>query len=120
MSGIIWLWKHRHCWEQLKYLYEHRYSLKLILSKVSLHPDAPEKVERILACLREFDRMPLAKPMMRGMRLPEKQEGERSPFLTEDGQLKRGIVYPTQPIPRCKDRPTPKQRDGEIAHTLVE
>lgn len=59
MQGIIWLWKHRHCWEQLKYLYEHRYSLKVILSKVSLHPDVPEKVESILECLREFDRVPL-------------------------------------------------------------
>ena len=101
MQKFIWLWKHWHCWKQLKYLYEHRYSLKLILSKVALHPDSPEKVERILAHLREFDRVPLARPipprpLMRGMGLPGPQPGERNPYLTEDGQLKSGIAPPNR------------------------
>jgi len=52
------------------------------------------------------------------LRLPA-ADGAKNPFLTEDGQLKSGIVQLTRPIPRHKDRPTPKQ-DGEIAHTLVE
>lgn len=61
MNGIIWLWKHRHCWKQLKYLYNKRFELKRILSKVSIHPDSPGEVENILACLREFGRVPLTR-----------------------------------------------------------
>lgn len=63
MNGIIWLWKHRHCWEQLRYLYSHRFELKRILSKLSIHPDSPREVEKILARLRDFDRVPLTKPI---------------------------------------------------------
>jgi hypothetical protein len=63
MNGLVWLWKHRHCWEQLRYLYSHRFELKSILSKVSIHPDAPEGVDKILDCLRDFDRVPLTRPI---------------------------------------------------------
>jgi len=57
MNGIIWLWKHRYCWKQLKYLYENRYRLKLALST-----SKAEDAEKILACLKGFDRVPLARP----------------------------------------------------------
>ena len=74
MNGIIWLWKHRHCWKQLKYLYEHRFELKLILGNISVHHDRPgeyqsdcnadpERLEKILDCLRDFDRVPLIGPI---------------------------------------------------------
>lgn len=82
MQGIIWLWKHRHCWKQLKYLYENRYSLKL-----ALHTSKAEDAERILACLREFDRVPLVRRV--------------TPRV--------GKVQPLGQIPRRKDRPMPKR-----------
>lgn len=60
MQKFIWLWKHRHCWEQLKYLCSHRYELKRILSIVAL-ADRSQEVKDILACLRDFDRVPLVR-----------------------------------------------------------
>ncbi len=91
MQGIIWLWKHRHCWEQLRYLYSHRYELKRILAKVQIHPDSPEGVDNILARLREFDRIPLAMPR------------KTPPSVS-------GKVQPPYPWPK-RDMPRPKQRE---------
>lgn len=69
IEGLAWLWKHRHCWEQLKYLYEHRLELKRILRNIYIHDDRPSEYresvdshpKKILAYLREFDRVPLAR-----------------------------------------------------------
>jgi len=83
MKRIIWLWKHRHSWEQLKYLYEIRCSLKVILRESYL-----EESNDILEHIREFDQVPLARPwkvtppiLMRGTELPARKEGESNPFL---------------------------------------
>lgn len=74
--------------------------------KLALSTSKAEDAEKILACLREFDRVSLVRPlprkhqieypMPRGMRLPEPKPGEVSPFLTEDGQLVPGIAKPKQ------------------------
>lgn len=72
MKGIIWLWKHQHCWKQLRYLYSHRFELKRILAKVSLHPDAGEDVDRILKRLRDMDRIPLPREWMVAPPLPSR------------------------------------------------
>lgn len=77
MKGIIWLWKHRHCWEQLRYLYSHRFELKRILAKVPLS----EEAKGILTCLHEFDRVPLARPI------------PRRPLYNE--RIERALVLPT-------------------------
>ncbi len=94
MNGIIWLWKHRHCWEQLRYLYSHRYELKRILARVQIHPDSPEGVDNILARLRDFDRIPLARPIPPREKLTPQQElyeiwlptntNNPKPFLEKD------------------------------------
>lgn len=69
MRRYIWLWKHRHCWEQLKYLYEQRGELKRILRSIYINADAPSEfqadendpqiIDAILDTLREFDRIPM-------------------------------------------------------------
>lgn len=112
MSGIIWLWKHRHCWKQLKYLYEHRYSLTLALST-----SKAEDAEEIRACLRDFDRVSLARPW-------KVEPAEADSIKTHcrgfaETIEKSGKVYPTCPIRKRKDRvpllrpvpPRPKRRD---------
>lgn len=62
MRNMIWLWKHRHCWEQLRYLYSHRFEIQRIAAKMSLSPDAYQETDNLLACLRNFNRVPLARP----------------------------------------------------------
>lgn len=72
MNGIVWLWKHRHCWEQLEYLYEQRTELKRILRSIHINEHAPSEfqadeekdpqtIDAILERLREFDRVPLVR-----------------------------------------------------------
>ena len=85
MQGIIWLWKHRHCWEQLKYLHESRGALKLALST-----SKAEDAEEIRICLRDFERVPLVRP------IPERL----------------GKIYPIGPMPRGSNRPKPIQEDS--------
>jgi hypothetical protein len=63
MKGIIWLWKHRHCWEQLRYLYSHRFELKRMLGIMALSPDCGEEAKAMLGRLESFDRVPLARPI---------------------------------------------------------
>lgn len=69
MQKFIWLWKHRHCWEQLKYLYEQRGELKRILRSIHINADSPSEfqadvdkdpqtIDALLERLREFDRVP--------------------------------------------------------------
>lgn len=54
-------------------MYDKRFELKLILSKIFIDDDRPgeyqagdvaeqQRINSILACLREFDRIPLARP----------------------------------------------------------
>jgi len=117
MNGIIWLWKHRYCWKQLKYLYENRYSLKLILEKVSLHPDAPEKIERILASLREFDRVPPPGPRYAGY-IELGTDGLHKPHRSFDNMrihtppTVSGKVEPPYPWSK-RNMSRPKQRDAQ-------
>lgn len=96
MNGVIWLWKHRHCWEQLRYLYEHRYSLKLALGTSS-----SEHAEELLARLRDFDRMPLigALPSRPGC-VPPVRPWKVSPPVSpplpgSKGRIEKAMVLPT-------------------------
>lgn len=72
MKGLIWLWRHRHCWEQLKYLYEQRGELKRILRSIHINTDSPSEfqadpekdpqiIDAMLERLRGFDRIPLVR-----------------------------------------------------------
>lgn len=109
MNGIIWLWKHRHCWEQLRYLYSHRYSIKLALG-TSSNEDAAD----LLAHLRDFDRIPLTRPskvlppQIRDLSAIEIALMSRSEYLCHirgaTGNVKKGCN-----TGQC-----------EITHTLVE
>lgn len=99
MQKFIWLWKHRHCWEQLKYLYEQRMELKRILRSIHINTDAPSEfqadpdkdpqiIDAILERLREFDRVPLARgsftlPLKR---LADRQQDELT-WLNEKPEL---------------------------------
>ncbi len=125
MQKFIWLWKHRHCWEQLKYLYEQRIELKRILRSIHISVDAPSEfqadeekdpqtIDSILERLREFDRVPLIRswnvsPSMGGKVEPPRAWPER-PNMPRPKQKRMGKVTPTGPMPRGRNRPVPKQR----------
>lgn len=103
MQGILWLWKHRHCWEQLKYLYEQRIELKRILRNIGLHDDRPSEYQAaindidvipdILAKLREFDMIPLARAWKVSPPLPG-----------SNGRIEKAMTFPTT------DKPNPYLR----------
>lgn len=104
MQKFIWLWKHRHCWEQLKYLYEQRMELKRILRSIHINADAPSEfqadpdkdpqtIDIILECLREFDRVPLA----REWEVSPPPRPNRSAKIVKGGRVTRTRDWPAPP-----------------------
>lgn len=127
MQGIIWLWKHRHCWEQLKYLYEQRGELKRILRSIHINTDSPgefqadvgkdpQTTNAILEHLREFDRVPLVRAWGASTSIGGKVEPPRPwpkrPNMPRPKQQRMGKVTPIGPMPRSSNRPMPKPEDS--------
>lgn len=142
----VWIWQHRKVWKGLKQFWDNRIELKLFLRSIeaALVDDgtlAPSTVKRLREqakyhheWLSELDRLPLARawrikpppapcrknrPTLRGTELPKPVQGETSPFLDKDGNLKAGLIPPAPSLPGSTHRVVDRQSRRIIKKALT-
>lgn len=105
MKGIIWLWKHRHCWEDMKLLWDHRTELKRIVLKLHLESIFPRWKDETKAELAEqgqecwewlsgVGQLKLARPW----KIPPRPSRPQ-PLPGSSGRIEKALVFPTTDEP---------------------